>query len=140
MGELALEQLHFFVTMRTEDAKTMLTASHHPIYWFSMALVCINVSSFVVELLNTRRLHPYMYISYLELCRPPGKNRNCLSYKDLLPIKYIHLFYCQICMEFVERWQLNNTTVIQFEMFFKEFKIKIEQELILSYMKYLIKT
>ena len=134
MGAFALEQLHYFVTNRNEDAQTMLTASHHPISWFSMALVCINMSAFVVDLLNTRRLHPTLYESYLQLIKP-----HHLQFQSSLPFHVIHDFYCALNLEFVEKWQAGPKTVMEFESFFNEFKDLIRQELKLNYLKYLIK-
>ena len=134
MGAFALDQLHYFCTRRTDDAKVMLTASHHPISWFSMALVCINMSAFIVELLNTRRLHPMLYVHYLQLVTPKQ-----LQFQSTLPIHVIHDFFCVLNMEFLEKWQSQNQTVIQFESFYKEFKDNIKQEMKLSYLKYLIK-
>ena len=134
VGAFALDQLHYFVTNRNEDAKTMLTASHHPISWFSMALVCINMTNFIVELLNTRRLHPMLYMHYLQLMQPKKPD-----FELKLPIHIIHDFYCVLNLEFLEKWQSRPLTVMEFEKFFKSFKNDIKQDLRLNYLKYLIK-
>eukprot|EP00835_Amoeboradix_gromovi_P004366 NODE_335_length_10686_cov_0.203363.p9 type:complete len:136 gc:universal NODE_335_length_10686_cov_0.203363:4347-4754(+) len=135
MGAFGLDNLHYFVVNRNEEARAMLSASHHPITWFNMGIVCVNITLFIVELLNCRLLHPMLYANYLQLIQPHN-----LMQKNSLVLHVIRDLYCVLNIEFMNKWQDEECTLIQFDSFFKLFRAGVKRQLKIDYLKYLIKT
>ncbi|KAI9217934.1 ELMO/CED-12 family-domain-containing protein, partial [Blastocladiella britannica] len=61
MGLHGLDDLVYIARAHPTLTRRLLDASHHPISWYSWAIVGINISSFVVSMLRTRRLQYLMY-------------------------------------------------------------------------------
>ncbi|WAQ99554.1 ELMD2-like protein [Mya arenaria] len=68
MGLLGLEQLLYFCTKYGNEAKAMLSRSHHPKTGYSYAIVGINMTELVYHLMKTGRLRTHFYNKFTTRC------------------------------------------------------------------------
>lgn len=61
MGMLGLENLLYFAKNQNDMARRVLIESHHPTYWYSYAIVGINISDLSYKLLKSGALKPHFY-------------------------------------------------------------------------------
>lgn len=88
MGQLALDQLCYFATRYTEEAKGMLSRSHSQYFGYSYAIVGINMTEMVYTLLKNGNLRTHFYNSFI--ARP--------SLHDF------HEVYCYVFYDFDTFW------------------------------------
>ncbi|KNE64552.1 hypothetical protein AMAG_09912 [Allomyces macrogynus ATCC 38327] len=116
MGMQALDDLVYFAKVHPTVAKAVLAASQHPVSWYSFAIVGINVTSYVVQTLRTRRLQYYM------LLHGPARET-------------VHEFYCYVFKSFNDHWTgyTGNPplTIMDFEREFAIVRHRIDQDLVL---------
>ncbi|KAJ3166376.1 ELMO domain-containing protein 2 [Irineochytrium annulatum] len=113
MGMLSLDDLHYFARIHPKIFQRVLESSHHETEWFSMAIVGINITSFVISLVRTRQLQYYFY-TY-------GTTKE--SYQE---------FYCFVFDAFEKEWthQVTPLTVMDFNRVFGDVQGKIEKLLL----------
>lgn len=61
MGLLGLEDLHYFAKNYQDACAQILETSHHLTAWFSFAIVGINITSYILKLVRTRRMQLLFY-------------------------------------------------------------------------------
>lgn len=61
MGMLGLDDLLYLATNFPATSARILAASHHPLSWFSFAIVGINVTAYCLRLVRTRQLQLVFY-------------------------------------------------------------------------------
>jgi len=116
MGMLGLDGLHYFAKSYPLKCRDVLLRSHHPKYWFSFAIVGINITQYAIQLCRTRALNVYFYTNGTE--------------KDSF-----HEFYCYLFTSFGQFWTEafsndGSLTVMDFKKIFSKFKIKIQRQLL----------
>ncbi|KAI8844581.1 ELMO/CED-12 family-domain-containing protein [Chytriomyces cf. hyalinus JEL632] len=113
MGILGLENLIYYARTHPDSFQRVLANSHHPKAWFSMAIVGINISSFVLSMHRQRLLQKFFYKYGVS--------------KDIY-----HELYCFIFDSFESRWTSQNEslTVMDFERFFKQFRVEFEARIV----------
>ncbi|ORZ31144.1 Engulfment/cell motility, partial [Catenaria anguillulae PL171] len=112
MGVYGLDDLTYLARHHAHFASYILKLSHDPISWFSMAIVGINLSAYVISLLRTRRLQWVLY-------------------KYTPTRETVHEVYCWVWVRFVEHWTGQDAplTIMDFEQEFKKVQRKCEEEL-----------
>ncbi|CAL1537967.1 unnamed protein product [Lymnaea stagnalis] len=88
MGMLGLEQLLYFAQSYPDEARHVLSQSHHPQYGFSFAIVGINITEMGYSLLAKRKLRSHFY----------GLSNGEHTLDDF------HQVYCHLLYEFVQFW------------------------------------
>ncbi|KAK6976618.1 ELMO domain-containing protein 2 [Biomphalaria glabrata] len=88
MGILGLEQLLFFASKYPEQARQVLSQSHHPQFGFSFAIVGINITEMGYSLLVRRKLRSHFY---------------SLDNKEPTMVDF-HQVYCHLLYEFAKFW------------------------------------
>ncbi|KAI9594889.1 Engulfment/cell motility [Syncephalis fuscata] len=113
MGMLALDDLHYYAKNHTASALHVLKCSQDSDRWYSFAIVGINITSFAVQTLRTRRLQHYLY-RY-------GTTR-----------AVYHEYYSYLFHSFNEFWMKRSPppTIMDFERVFADFRLCIETELL----------
>ncbi|KAI9159535.1 hypothetical protein H9P43_008875 [Blastocladiella emersonii ATCC 22665] len=116
MGMQALDDLVYFAKTHPLAAAHILASSRHPVSWYSFAIVGINITAYVVQLLRTRQLQHYLYRHH------PSRAA-------------VHEFYCYVFFAFNKHWTEYTghppLTIMDFEREFAVVKTKIEQDLLL---------
>ncbi|KAI9278463.1 ELMO/CED-12 family-domain-containing protein [Phascolomyces articulosus] len=113
MGLQGLDDLVYYATTHTDSAQRTFSSSRHPVSWYPFAIVGINITQCAVQALRTRQMQFYLY-KY-------GADKKAYSE-----------FYCYLYHRFNDFWishEEPRLTVMDFEMKFKEFKIRINKEL-----------
>ncbi|KAF7727272.1 ELMO domain-containing protein 2 [Apophysomyces ossiformis] len=115
MGIQGLDDLLYYAQTHPSSALQTLTSSHHPVSWYPYAIVGINITQYAVQALRTRQLQHFLFKF--------GTNR-----------KTYHEFYCYLFHKFNEYWMSHEprSTVMDFERRFKEFKERINKELLVQ--------
>ncbi|KAH8551779.1 ELMO/CED-12 family-domain-containing protein [Umbelopsis sp. PMI_123] len=114
MGMQGLDDLLYYAKTHPDSARRTLQCSLHPVSWYPFAIVGINITQFAVQILLTRKLQYYLF-QY-------GSTREMYSE-----------FYCYLFHSFNEFWMSHEQprlTVMEFESKFKEFKLLVEQDLL----------
>ncbi|KAJ3241115.1 hypothetical protein HDU81_001901 [Chytriomyces hyalinus] len=113
MGILGLENLIYYARTHPDSFQRVLANSHHPKAWFSMAIVGINITSFVLSMHRQRLLQKFFYKYGVS--------------KDIF-----HELYCFIFDSFESRWTSQNEslTVMDFERFFKQYRVEFEVRIV----------
>lgn len=88
MGQLGLDQLLYFSSKYTAEARAMLSRSHNPYFGYSFAIVGINLTELVYTLLKNGNLRTHFYNS--RTSRPT--------------IEDYHEVYCYVFYEFDTFW------------------------------------
>ncbi|XP_028404052.1 ELMO domain-containing protein 1-like [Dendronephthya gigantea] len=88
MGILGLENLLYFAKNQNDAARKVLSESHHPKYWYSYAIVGINITALSVDLLKSGDFKPHFY--------------NITTEKPTLDD--FHKVYCCLFREFSSFW------------------------------------
>ncbi|KAJ3099057.1 ELMO domain-containing protein 1 [Phlyctochytrium planicorne] len=116
MGLLGLDDLHYYAKVHSASFQRVLQSSRHETAWFSMAVVGINITGFVISLVRTRQLQGYFYKF--------GTTKDV--YEE---------FYCYVFDSFEKIWTQYATplTIMDFGRVFQEFQGKIEKQLLEGY-------
>lgn len=114
MGMLGLNQLLYISTKYTPLSRQILSKSHHPTYGFSYAIVGINLTSVLYELLKKETLRTHFY-----------------NIKDDKPSLHdFHELYCYMFREFVTFWfNKKPKDIMEFGRLRDKFKKKIKNKL-----------
>ncbi|KAI7907783.1 uncharacterized protein BX663DRAFT_482060 [Cokeromyces recurvatus] len=120
MGIQGLNDLLYFVQTYPHHALSILQHASHPVHWYPYAIVGINITKFVYQLLESKRLQSYLFQYGTHL--------------DSLQDFYSYLFY-----RFNQFWISQHLTVMDFEVKFKEFQLQIEKDLLKDTMMFKIK-
>lgn len=88
MGMLGLENLLYFAKNQNEMSRKVLYESHHPTYWYSYAIVGINISDLLYRFLNSGVLKTHFY--------------NIIKEKPTM--EDFHNVYCYLFREFSSFW------------------------------------
>ncbi|KAI8893519.1 ELMO/CED-12 family-domain-containing protein [Globomyces pollinis-pini] len=109
MGLLALDNLYYFCDTYIEIARRILSSSHHPISWFSFAIVGINITAYLLRLVRTRQLQWTFYVYG--------------THKDIF-----NEIYCYIFDGFEKHWssQSKPPSILDFNSHFKAFTFNFE--------------
>ncbi|EQC34557.1 hypothetical protein, variant [Saprolegnia diclina VS20] len=112
MGVLSLHQLLYYTSKYPEEARSALVHSNHPTQWYPFAITGINITNFLVELINDRLLDARFYD------------------KDV-HIDELHEFFCQVFTMFDALWvESNPTDLMAFPTIFNHLKATIRFELL----------
>jgi hypothetical protein len=112
MGLLGLEQLLYFSTYDTDGARMALSNSNAQVKWYSFAIVGINITGFLKELLVKGKLNAFLY----SLENPS--------------LESIHDFYSIVFIKFDKTWTESDARdIMDFGRIFKEFKATIKSQL-----------
>ncbi|KAJ3414145.1 hypothetical protein HDV05_007007 [Chytridiales sp. JEL 0842] len=113
MGVLGLDDLHYYAKNHSDSYQRVLKSSKIESSWFSMAIVGINITSFIISLVRTRQLQNFFY-TY-------GTTKEV--YEE---------FYCYVFDAFEKEWTSHSTplTVMDFGRVFENFQGKIERLLL----------
>jgi hypothetical protein len=111
MGILGLHNLLYYARNDTENARTVLFESHHPINWYSFAIAGINFTAELYEQVSTYKHNSLFY--------------NVNSTEDVFRV--FNELYIRAFTQFHEYWKQQNATVMQFndkkrEFFDKRFR------------------
>ncbi|CAB4025064.1 Hypothetical predicted protein [Paramuricea clavata] len=110
MGILGLENLLYFAKNRNDVARKVLSESHHPTYWYSFAIVGINLTALSWELLKSGIYKPHFY--------------NIATQKPTLDD--FHKVYCCLFREFSSFWlEQKPASVMEFNRIREEFRENI---------------
>jgi hypothetical protein len=134
MGMLGLQQLHFFATRKAEVAKLILAEFSTPGRSFPFAIIGINLTRLVLEMLTARRLHEFIIkrfgnltvncsLAYLE---GPSNDADCVAYCVAL----VHEVYCLVFEEFYLVWVERRPVSI---MAFTELYSEVEKRMFEKY-------
>ncbi|KAG0173260.1 ELMO domain-containing protein 2 [Apophysomyces sp. BC1034] len=116
MGIQGLDDLLYYAQTHPSSALRTFTSSRHPVSWYPYAIVGINITQYAVQALRTRQLQHFLFKF--------GTNRK--TYNE---------FYCYLYHQFNEFWMSHEEprlTVMDFEHRFKEFKRRINKELLVQ--------
>lgn len=116
MGMLGLHQLLHFAQRKADTAHLILKEFTQPGQNFPFAIIGINLSRLVMELLGQRRLHTYIIrrfgnltvdcsLAYLE---GPSNDEDCINYC----IALVHDVYCLVYEEFYLVWVVRKPSSI----------------------------
>lgn len=112
MGLLGLEQLLYFSTNDTDNARLALNNSNATVKWYSFAIVGINITGFMNELLVKGELDVFLY----GLGKPN--------------LESIHDFYSRVFIKFDETWiESDARDIMDFGRIFKVFKATIKSQI-----------
>ncbi|KAI9483034.1 MAG: ELMO/CED-12 family-domain-containing protein [Benjaminiella poitrasii] len=112
MGVQGLDDLLYFAKRHPRHALSVLQQASHPVYWYPYAIVGINITKFAYQLLESKRLQPYLF--------------QYAATVDSFQEFYAYLFY-----RFNHFWMTHvpRLTVMEFEAKFSEFQQLIEKDL-----------
>jgi ELMO domain-containing protein len=125
MGLLGLTQLVHFSAHRSIQARNALLESLHPRRYFPFAATGINMTAFVVELLQETRLHATLFgslerdgMDHFDIGSPSGSaglvDNGCSS---------VHDVYCDLFEAFIVLWvKRDPVNVMAFPNIIGEFK------------------
>ncbi|KUG01509.1 ELMO domain-containing protein B [Phytophthora nicotianae] len=120
MGLLSLVQLNHFTKSYRIEAQRALEESNHPTRWYPFAVTGINVTAFVIELIDERLLD-------IKLYRHAGAGGD--DNVDF-GLKQLHDFYATIFTRFNKLWvDTNPRDVMAFPSIFQSLKDDIRREL-----------
>ncbi|KAJ8297396.1 hypothetical protein KUTeg_023927 [Tegillarca granosa] len=110
MGMLGLNQLLYFASIYTEKSRNLLSHSKHPKYGYSYAIVSINMTSLLYEILSNGALRTHFY--------------NIKTEKPSL--QDFHEVYCYLFLEFDKFWfDEKPKDIMEFGRVRKKFKQEI---------------
>nr|CCA18625.1 conserved hypothetical protein [Albugo laibachii Nc14] len=100
MGVLSLVQLLYFTSKYPVEAQALLTESNHPTHWYPFSVTGINVTAFVIELVQERLVDIKIY-QYADISDPS---------RDVMDngLDAIHEFYCDVFTSFNKLWKESN--------------------------------
>jgi hypothetical protein len=135
MGLLSLQQLVYFSEKYPTEAQKILSESSIESRYFPFAAVGINITAFVIELLNGLHMHRFIFQHMDEIMLQdvtnsddgPSADKNCVA----LATSYVHELYCKVFVEFGKIWiKQSPKDVMSFPTIFNTFKkqIKLEYE------------
>jgi len=130
MGMLGLHQLVYFSETKPEVAKSILDTSNDPKRYFPFAATGINITAFLLQLLNETRMHRLIFEN-LETLSLDGVNNNISKSSDLgssfhtetinSTCNVLNEFYCFIFEEFITIWiSRNPKSVLEFPSIFSD--------------------
>ncbi|TDH67760.1 hypothetical protein CCR75_001956 [Bremia lactucae] len=127
MGLFSLVQLNHFTKDYKVESKRALEESNHPTRWYPFAVTGINVTAFVIELIDERLLDIKLYRFTAQ-----GEENDV----DV-GLKKLHDVYATIFSRFCKVWvDANPRDVMAFPSIFQSLKNAIRQELILESFRY----
>ena len=133
MGMLGLYQLHFFAKRKTDIAKLILQEFNTSERKFPFAIIGINLTRLIIEMLTQRRLHNRIIdlfgnitvnsgLAYLE---GPSNDQDCIDYC----IGIVHEVYCQAFEEFYLVWVVRKpTSIMAFTELYEEVQAIMHQK------------
>lgn len=128
MGLLGLMQLVYFCECKPNVARSILTVSSDPQKYYPFAITGINITAFLLELLNGTHLHRLIFDNIEKLAlENAGKFAadGCSSDSEAITssCNVLNEFYCFIFEEFHNLWQARNPrNVMDFPKIFNELK------------------
>jgi hypothetical protein len=125
MGLLGLSQLAYFSKAKTEVARQIMLISNDPNGYFPFAVAGINITSFLLQLLNETRLHRLVFdnLEKLALEDASGFPENPSSDPNIISSScdVLNEFYCFIFEELASYWKARKArSVFDFPAIFKE--------------------
>jgi len=126
---LGLHQLVYFSETKPEVAKSILDTSNDPKRYFPFAVTGINITAFLLQLVNETRMHRLIFEN-LETMSLDGVNYASKT-SDLGPsfhtetvnstCNVLNEFYCFIFEEFINMWiSRNPKSVLEFPSIFSD--------------------
>ncbi|XP_046853838.1 ELMO domain-containing protein 1-like [Xenia sp. Carnegie-2017] len=110
MGILGLENLLYFASKQNNVCRKVLSESRHPKYWYSFAIVGINITALSLDLLKTGALKPHFY--------------NTVSGKPTMDD--FHKVYCYLFRTFSAFWlEQKPASVMEFNRIRDEFRVTV---------------
>lgn len=133
MGILGLVQLAYFSEHRTQRARFILSALSDPKKYYPFAIIGINITSFVYELIQEYRIQKILLenlshtvagdITRYEIM--PSDDPVCLNFG----LHVVHDLYCVIFEEFYLQWVIMNPeSIMSFNEIFNEVKMSIRKK------------
>ncbi|CAM9454218.1 unnamed protein product, partial [Ectocarpus fasciculatus] len=131
MGLLGLYQLEYFARTRPTEAQAALANSKHPRRYYPFAATGINITSFVMDLVRTRRLHQDVFktLEINSLHHACDAVEGPSSSPTLLEIGFntTNDVYCEVFIEFDRLWaERDPTDVMAFPAIFSEVKGRLQ--------------
>lgn len=160
MGVLGLDQLLFFAKKYTKSAHYTLAISSHHEAWYTWAIVGINITSYALSLLRSRRLQQYMFYalhewdgSFTSAWKDYGKSPGQFDHVEVgdgaviaFLRDHFHDLYCYMFVQFNRRWVLDlvhpterstadskaqrTPAILEFPRIFKLFQVDFEKQLL----------
>lgn len=131
MGLLGLKQMVYFSELYPEQAIYLLDLSNHPeSAYFPFAATAINMTAFLLQLLQETRLHAYIFEredavllhNTSDSPHGPSDDETCVS----KAVDLIHDLYCEIYIEFGKLWkQSKPRDLMDFPRIFSQLKDQI---------------
>jgi ELMO domain-containing protein len=133
MGLLGLIQLHYFSENRTQRAKFIHAALSDPMKYYPFAIIGINITSFVFELIQEYRVQRLLLENLTHTVAGELSQYDVLPSNDPVCIQFgvniVHDFYCLIFEEFYLQWVIMNPeSIMSFNMIFDEVKQAIRSK------------
>ncbi len=128
MGLLGLRQLACFCEKHPDTARSILLISNHPQKYFPFAITGINITAFVLEMLNEFRLHEVVFETLEKLVvQNPSKYSESKAFDDAETLAFVYdefdYLYCFIFQEFCKSWITENPKdIMDFPRIFKDVK------------------
>jgi ELMO domain-containing protein len=125
MGLLGLYQLVYFSRTRTDAARRVLLDSNHPRRFIPFAVTGINISAFLLELLQDCKLHRYLLHNLPDIRELNDNPTTTAIEKNVIEsgVNLINDVYCDIFEALMRLWvERDPPNVMSFQSIFKEFK------------------
>eukprot|EP01036_Dinobryon_divergens_P035610 gene35610-46184_t len=129
MGLLGLRQLTYFCEKNPDTARSILLISNHPQKYYPFAITGINITAFLLELLNETRLHGLIFnnLERLTLENTSKYTTEPTAFDDVETIAYtcdaLNDFYGVIFEQFSKLWVARNPKdIMDFPRIFTELK------------------
>lgn len=129
MGLLGLRQLIYFCEKNPDIARNILLISNHPQKYYPFAITGINITAFLLELLNETRLHGLILdnLEKLTLDNTLKYSTESKAFDDVETIACtcdaLNDFYCFIFQKFSKLWVARNPKdIMDFPRIFTELK------------------
>jgi len=144
MGMLGLRNIAFFAGDASfgPSARRTLSRSHHPQFWYSWAIVGINLTSLCLEFLKRGLLKESIYAAAIAssassstLDSPVSVNSSSASSSSsstasspCLP-SHFHAIFCRVFIAFDEFWIQREKSVMEFNSVREEFRLAFLRQL-----------
>lgn len=133
MGVLGLVQLHYFSQHRPQRAKFILQNLSDPKKYYPFAIIGINITSFVIELIHELRMQKILLENLAHTVAADLTKYEILPSDDAVCVNFgvnvVHDFYCLIFEEFYLQWVIMNPdNIMSFNRIFDEVKRSIRKK------------
>ncbi len=133
MGLLSLTQLVYFSETYPVESRQLLAESLNESRYFPFAAVGINITAFMVELLQGLHIHQFIYQSMDKIILEDIENSDDGPSEDIkcvnLALTIIHEIYCKTFLEFGKQWvEESPRDVMAFPSLFAKFKLRLKRD------------